>query len=98
MLTLIPECALSKSGTSFFRSVIEGLSTDPSVMVVVPPPPPPPPAPEHAAPSRATRIPTTGMARCRFRDRRLLSLMQRHLFLTPPELQWESRPVTTFSK
>src|SRR5437868_2725366 len=85
MLTLIPECALSKSGTSFLRSVIEGLSTEPTVMVVVPPPPPPPPAPEQAAPTKASRSPRAGMANCRFRDRRCLSLMQRHLFFIRPE-------------
>src|SRR3989442_10663727 len=61
MLTLIPECELSKSGTSFFRSVIDGLSTDPSVIVVVPPPPPPPPAPEQAAATRTRTRPATSV-------------------------------------
>src|SRR3989442_15122020 len=61
MLTLIPECELSKSGTSFFRSVIDGLSTDPSVIVVVPPPPPPPPAPEQATATRTRTRPATSV-------------------------------------
>src|SRR5712691_2781720 len=80
MLTLMLECALSKSGTSFFRSAIEGLSTDPSVMVVAPPPPPPPPAPgEQAAPSSAMNSPRIVIGLCRY-VRNFLSLMQSHLF------------------
>src|SRR5437879_1255876 len=82
MLTLIPECELSKSGTSFFRSVIDGLSTDPSVIVVVPPPPPPPPAPEQATATRAmTRPATSVMADLGFGrwsgERSFLSVMER---------------------
>src|ERR1700682_4637879 len=41
-------CELVNSGSSCFRSAIDGLSTAASVIVVVLPPPPPPPAPEQA--------------------------------------------------
>src|SRR2546430_17173348 len=99
MLTLMPGCALSKSGTSFFRSVIEGLSTDPSVTVLVPPPPPPPPAPEQADATRARTRPRTVMAtRLRSGERCLLSPMHSHLFLVAPPPQAPTRRLTTLSK
>src|SRR5712692_7467177 len=84
MLTLMFECAASKSGTSFFRSAIDGLVTEPTVMVVALPPPPPPAPPEHAAPPNASTSPRTmvivGLEIARwFGDRSFLSLMQSHL-------------------
>src|SRR5690349_8756635 len=74
MLTFMPEFALSKSGTSFFRSVIEGLSTEPTVTVVVPAPPPPPPAPpEHAPASSAAASPRMMRVLCPPMDPNFLS-------------------------
>src|SRR6266852_6358170 len=82
MLTLMPECELSKSGTSFFRSAIEGLSTAASVIVDALAPPPPPAPPEHATAARAITSPRIGMARRRSEDRRFLPLMESHPFWT----------------
>src|SRR5690349_695958 len=83
MLTFIPEFALSKSGMSFLRSVIDGLSTEPTVTVVVPAPPPPPPAPPEQAPATsATASPRMIGRRWLLRDPNFLSLMQCHLFLS----------------
>src|SRR5258708_31341192 len=81
------ECEAWKSGTSCFRSAIEGLSTADKVIVVVPPPPPPP-APEQAPPTTATMSPRivakTGLVvePRRLIDRRYLSLIQSHPFLS----------------
>src|SRR5260370_32299235 len=100
MLTLMLECAASKSGMSFFRSAIEGLSTEPTVMVVAAPPPPPPAPPEHAAPTSAITSPmtivTVGLEidSRRFGDRSFLSLMQSHLSYYSAA----GPPMTTLSK
>src|ERR1700687_989184 len=84
MLTLMFGCELWKSGMSFFRSFIDGLSTEPTVMVVALPPPPPPAPPEHAAPTSAITSPRTmvivGLEIAEwFGDRSFLYLMQSHL-------------------
>src|SRR5713101_9938582 len=82
------ECEAWKSGTSCFRSAIDGLSTAAKVIVVVPAPPSPPPAPEQAAPTTATMSPRivakTGLdvEPRRLIDRRYLSLIQSHPFLS----------------
>src|SRR5712692_1286945 len=86
MLTLMFGCELWKSGMSFFRSFIDGLSTEPTVIVVAADPPPPPAPPEHAAPTSAITSPRTmvivglEIASCRFGARSFLSLMRSHLF------------------
>src|SRR5712692_5238299 len=90
MLTLMFELELSKSGRSFFRSAIDGLSTAASVIVVAPPPPPPP-APEHAPATSATTMPRTrvttyfDVAWCRSGGRRSLSLIRSNPLLGGPD-------------
>src|SRR5690348_6648097 len=79
MLTVMFGCALWKSGMSFFRSVIDGLSTEPTVMVVVPLDPPPP-APEQATVTSAIIAPSITANVSRLDVPRFLSLMQSHLF------------------
>src|SRR5690242_3472521 len=99
MLTLIPEFALSKSGTSFFRSVIEGLSTEPTVIVVVPAPPPPPPAPpEHAPASSAAARPRMMRALCPRMNPDFLSPISSHLFFCTAGRAGIRLEMTTLSK